>query len=114
MPFDSNDLGARIAWLCEALRTASPETLDTACLIAREMLIEAGHPDTATIERLIDGILWGLRAARICEHEGGALVRILTPGGGALTHQYRHTASDLQLARLARMIEDRLTSKVAS
>ena len=114
MPLDSDELGARIAWLCQVLRSASPETLDTACAIASDMLADDASADTATDESLIDGIRWGHRAAHICEKQGGAIVRIRAKGGSAVTHEFRHAPRDAQLARLARSIEQHLTDTVPS
>ena len=114
MPLDSDELGARIAWLCQVLRSASPETLDTACAIASDMLADDAGADTATDESLIDGIRWGHRAAHICEKQGGVILRIRAQGGSAVSHEFQHAPSDATLAGVARMIEQALTEKVPS
>ena len=113
MPIDAHDLAAHIAALCTTLRTLDQDTVERACDIATDMLCDSeatSHRD----DSLIDGLRWGHRAAITCEINRGVILRIRTPGMRAVSHEYVKPKSDLDLARLARLIEDEIAPQVAS
>jgi hypothetical protein len=44
--------------------------------------------DDLYADSVIDGIRWGARAAVIIELSGGAMLRVLMPGGVRITHEW--------------------------
>ena len=49
---------------------------------------------TLYLESVLDGVRWGVRAANIVDLGEGAIVRIILPKGGRVTHEWadRHRA----------------------
>jgi hypothetical protein len=49
---------------------------------------QAERDDDLYADSVIDGIRWGARAAVIIELSGGAMLRVLMPGGARITHEW--------------------------
>lgn len=113
MPIDPHDLAACIASLTAATRHLDHDLVDQACNIASDILHDT-TTDRPADDSVMDGIRWGHRAAVTCEHLGGVVLRIRAPGGKAVSHEWLHPVADLDLARLARQIEDAILPQVAS
>ena len=68
--------------------------------------------DDLYIESVIDGIRWGVRAAITVDLAGGALLRVILPDGGRITHEWA-TEKDAESqinAALAAIISARVTA----
>lgn len=113
MPIDPHDLAARLVALCQEMRDLDHGQVESACDIASDILSEHGLGDVfsdAADESLLDGIRWGHRAAVTVERNGGAIIRIRTKGGRAVTHEYAKAPSDLELAQAMRAAESLFTN----
>ena len=69
--------------------------------------------DDLYADSVIDGIRWGARAAVIIELSGGAMLRVLMPGGVRITHEWGvHADADAQIkAALAAIEFGRVTAQ---
>lgn len=59
------------------------ETLD-AC----EDYLTGSEDEERTVERMIDGIRWASRISAAVDRGGSTVVRIMTPDGASLTHEW--------------------------
>jgi hypothetical protein len=69
--------------------------------------------DDLYADSVIDGIRWGARAAVTIELSGGAMLRVLMPGGVRITHEWGvHADADAQIkAALAAVMDGRTTAE---
>ena len=60
------------------------------------------------LESVLDGIRWGVRAAKVADFGNGAMVRIILPEGGRITHEWhdRHRADAQVNAVMAALTPD--------
>lgn len=87
--------------------SADHEDIDTAINAASDALGERlDRSDTMVAESILDGLLWGFRAAATVELGGGTLVRIRAPGGFAATHEWLDGPSPKLIRRIIATIEE--------
>lgn len=93
---DRDELKLNIGLVIEGIRRLSVD--DAADLMAEVADDLAGDRDDDMINgAILDGIRWGYAAAVTVEMGGGAMARIVTPGGIAVTHEW-DSAKDAEAA----------------
>lgn len=89
---------------------------------AADLIAEVGdgigedHNDDAMCAAILDGLRWGYHAAVLVEMGGGALVRIIMPGGSTITNEWADDAdADAPIkAALAAIHEARNADRVTA
>lgn len=93
-----SDLAEQIAELCAVLMDADRDTVEAAIDEVGDWA-DADGTDQAALDSILDGIRWGHRAAIVVERHGGTILRLRTPGGVAVTHEWAGTPGDDDLRR---------------
>jgi len=80
-----------IAAVIEGLKHMSvDDAADLIAEVADEMA--EGEQEDLFHGAILDGIRWGYAAAVHVEHFGGAMLRVVLPGGAAITHEWTDEA----------------------
>ena len=86
-----DDLKSDIEWMLKGLKALSVD--DAADLIAElaDEMAEGG-PEDLFHGAILDGLRWGYAAAVNVETSGGAMMRVILPGGTGITHEWTDEA----------------------
>ena len=84
-----DQLKAHIAAVVEGLRHLDVDSAADLIAEVADDLAEGGAEDLFN-GAILDGIRWGHTAAVIVETNGGAMLRVVLPGGVGITHEWVH------------------------
>ena len=81
----SDKLKTAVETILDEIQTIGIDHFEDALLAALDDMETGDKPDDLYINAVVDGIRWGARAAVVVEFDGGAMIRVIRPGGECFT-----------------------------
>ena len=94
-----NNVEHTIASLVQMIRHQGIDEVDAAINAVSDSFNPSDEAESLMNESILDGIRWGHRCGVTVERLGGTTLRIRSPGGAAITHEFYGQTSPDEMAR---------------
>lgn len=88
MPNKSDRLADAVRFVIDEAQRLTSDDFEAALDRVADEIATGERDDDLYQESIIDGIRWGVRAAVCVEFGGGTILRVLSPGGVRITHEW--------------------------